>query len=423
MLDFLKLIYYSNFMKDIQVLRELAKRYSEISALPVQEEKRQLWTAHFGMQTTTVPVLVNYGMWNVWCREVFGDQKMQCEDGFYRAYERWLKMQIFHYEMVGDDFIQEPWITLEATKTRHGETDWGVDYSLVGSDGKGGSGRFNPPIKKWSDIEKLRPITHYIDEEKTKKDYNRLAEVIGDILTINIDRTPVFTGFGSDISTVITRLRGLEQLMIDMYENPAELHNLLAFMRDAILKNNQDAEQQGHYTLTSGTNQSMPYAPELPARRPNSEPVKRSALWGFCAAQEFTLISPQFHEEFLLRYQLPIYENFGLVHYGCCEDLTNKIGLFKNWKNLRSIAVTPVANVRKCAEQIGTTYVISWRPNPADVICCGFNEGKIRKIISKGIEDLAGTYYHIQLKDIETLEGDVSRLQRWVDIVRGLTNR
>jgi len=405
-------------MKDRDVLRELVKRYAEIAALPIQEEKRRLWTAHFGMQKTRMLVLATYGMWNIWCREVFADSEMQCKDEFYREYERSLKIQIFHHQMVGDDFIQEPWITLGAVRARPGDTGWGVDESLVGADGKGGSGRFNPPIKSWDDTLKLHPLAHHVDEGETRRNYSRLADAVGDIITINVDRTPAFHGFGSDISTSIARLRGLEQLMIDMYESPAELHRLLAFMRDGILKNNDDGERMGHYSLTSGVNQAMPYAPELPAPRPNSEPVKRSQLWGFCAAQEFTLISPKFHEEFLLRYQLPIYENYGLVHYGCCEDLINKIGLFKNWKNLRSIAVTPVADVRKCAERIGTDYVISWRPNPADVICCGFDEDKIRRIIGKGIDDLAGTCYHIHLKDVETLEGDVSRLRRWVDIVR-----
>lgn len=407
-------------MDDKQVLRELAKRYAEIAALPVQEERRRLWTAYFSLQKTRMPVLVTYGMWNVWCREVFGDRAMRCEDEFFRTFERSLRMQIFQHEMVGDDTIQEPWITLGATRSKPGDTGWGVDENLVGADGKGGSGRFNPPLKNWSDVEKLHPIAHRVDEEETQENYSRLAEAIGDILTIDIDRTPLFTGFGADISTTLARLRGLEQLMLDMYESPAELHRLLAFMRDAILQNNRDAEQMGHYSLTSGRNQAMPYAVELEPPRPNSGTVKRSALWGFCAAQEFTLISPAFHEEFLLRYQLPVYENFGLVHYGCCEDLTNKIGLFKTWKNLRSIAVTPVADVRKSAEQIGTDCAISWRPNPSDVICCGFDEDKIRRIIDRGLEDLSGTYRHIHLKDIETLEGDVSRLRRWVDIVRGL---
>ncbi len=137
--------------------------------------------------------------------------------------------------------------------------------------------------------------------------------------------------------------------MIDMYESPQELHSLLAFMRDAILQSHQDAEAAGHFTLNSGNNQAFPLAAELPPPTPNSPPCKRHDLWGFCAAQEYTLISPAFHDEFLFQYQIPIFEKFGLVHYGCCEDLGEKIGMLRQLKNLRSIAVTPVANVRHCA--------------------------------------------------------------------------
>ena len=80
--------------------------------------------------------------------------------------------------------------------------------------------------------------------------------------------------------------------------------------------------------------------------------------------------------------------------------------------------MTPRADVRRCAEQIGTDYVISWRPNPADVISCGFDEGKIRRIIREGLEACKGLHVCIHLKDIETVEGDPSRLARWVRIVR-----
>jgi hypothetical protein len=124
-----------------------------------------------------------------------------------------------------------------------------------------------------------------------------------------------------------------------------------------------------------------------------------------------------------LQYQLPIYAHFGLIHYGCCEDLGRKIGLLRQFKNLRSIAVTPVADVRLCAEQIGTDYVISWRPNPTDMVCCGYNEDRIRRIIGEGLAACKGGYPHIHLKDIETVEGDVTRLTRWVKSVRDVAER
>ena len=111
-------------------------------------------------------------------------------------------------------------------------------------------------------------------------------------------------------------------------------------------------------------------------------------------------------------------ESFGPVAYGCCENLTDKIGVLRQIKNLRMIAVTPVADVAKCAEQIGADYVFSWRPNPAEMVCAGFDEERIRRVIRKGLQDTRGCYVHICLKDVETLEGDATRLARWTTVVR-----
>lgn len=411
---------HQDMHKDIHVLRKLAERYAEIAALPVQEEKRRVWAAHFALKPTRVPILATYGMWNVWCREVFGDARMQCVDPFFRTHERELRMRIFQHEVVGDDVIQEPWLPLGAALRGGWGNLWGVQESMHASEVEGGASAFDPPLKSWDDLAKLRWTPHEVDEAETARRLDKLSSAIGDILPIDVQRTPAHHGFMADISTSITKLRGMEQLMVDMYESPEELHRLLAFMRDGILANNQAAEDAGHYSLTSGHNQAMPYAEGLEPPRPNSGPRKRRELWGFCAAQEYTLISPAFHEEFLFQYQKPIFEHFGLVHYGCCEDLGRKIDMLRPLKNLRSIAVTPVADVRLCAEQIGVDYAMAWRPNPTDMVCCGYDESRVRRIISEGLAACRGGFPHIHLKDIETVEGDTTRLTRWVRLVRGI---
>ncbi|GAI58840.1 unnamed protein product [marine sediment metagenome] len=50
-------------------------------------------------------------------------------------------------------------------------------------------------------------------------------------------------------------------------------------------------------------------------------------------------------------------DKFGLVAYGCCEDLTYKVDMLRQIPNLRRIAVPPFADAAKCAEQIGRDYV------------------------------------------------------------------
>lgn len=409
--------------RDVSIVRDLAKQVAEVAALPIQEERRRLWSDHFSLKRTRVPILADFGMWNVWCREVFSDARMACSDPFYRGYERVLRMRLFQHERVGDDTIQEPWISLmAAVKGSWGEL-WGMPEAMHAAGVEGGAASFDPPLKDWADVDRLRMTHHQVDEEETQRRVARLQEAVDGILEIDVQRSPAYIGFMADIATSLAKLRGLETLMMDMYEFPGELHRLLAFMRDGILQNHREAEEAGHFTLTTGHNQAAPYAGELEWPKANSGPRRRRDIWGFAAAQEYTLISPEFHDEFLFQYQKPVYEQFGLVHYGCCEDLGRKIGLLRSLKNLRSIAVTPVADVAQCATQIGADYAISWRPNPTDMVCYGYDEGRVRRIIRQGLEACRGGYPHIHLKDVETLEGDLTRLGRWVKVAQEVAER
>ena len=242
-------------------------------------------------------------------------------------------------------------MTLHAS---HRCTGWGVDAQRNHSDEPGGSFKVDYALKVPEDIEKMRAPWHEIDEEATRRNAARLAEALGDVITINIDRGPAYRMWTGDISTDLGYLRGIENFMLDMYDRPEWLHRLAGLMRDGILRTHDQAEAAGDWGLCAHQNQAMAYAEELADPAPNVNGVKRQPLWGYMAAQEFTLVSPALHDEFLLQYQLPILEKFGLTAYGCCEDLTRKIKLLRKIPNLRRIAVSPFANAARCAEQIGT---------------------------------------------------------------------
>jgi hypothetical protein len=113
-------------------------------------------------------------------------------------------------------------------------------------------------------------------------------------------------------------------------------------------------------------------------------------------------------------------EKFGLVAYGCCEDLTNKIEYLKGIPNLRRIAVTPSADVRRNAEQIQGDYVCSWRPNPADMICCGFYPDRVRKIVEDAMQAFSdnGCHVDITLKDVQTIQHQPGNVRKWVEVVK-----
>ncbi|MFI3238094.1 MAG: hypothetical protein R3Y47_08740 [Lachnospiraceae bacterium] len=123
--------------------------------------------------------------------------------------------------------------------------------------------------------------------------------------------------------------------------------------------------------------------------------------------------------------QKPIMERYGLVAYGCCEDLTRKIDVIKNLKNLRRIAVSPFSDLKKCAEQIGSDYVLSYRPDPSSAVSRGVDEEFVRRDICEAFDilDANKCKFDIILKDVETVAGDKHAILQWTHIVRDEINK
>lgn len=395
--------------KDTEILRELAKQYQDICADPVQEERRALWRKHNSLKRTRPLIYVRAFAWHE-----MPQSECMCEDPFFRQYEDFFRRHLF-WNSFDDDSIFEPWVTVQATRTCNG---WGVSGERNFSDEPGGSFKVDYPIKQLSDIETLRVPWHGVDEKKTSENVERLSNAIGDIIAINVDRGPAYRMWTGDLSTDLGYLRGIEHFMMDMLDNPDWLHRLVRFMSDGVLKTHDEAERAGDWGLCAHQNQAMPYAEELKDPAPNVNGVERSQLWGYIAAQELTAVSPAMHDEFMLQYQLPILKRFGLVAYGCCEDLTNKIDMLRQIPNLRRIAVSPFADVVKCAEQIGRDYVVSYRPSPADMVSYGFDRDRIRSILTTDLETCKDCHVDITLKDVETVEKDPERVKKWVTLTR-----
>ena len=113
-------------------------------------------------------------------------------------------------------------------------------------------------------------------------------------------------------------------------------------------------------------------------------------------------------------------EEFGMCAYGCCENLTDVIPYLRRIKNLRRIAVSPFADARKCAEQIGKDYILSFRPNPSLMVANGLDEDLVRRYMREHFDIFKenGNYFDITLKDVETVSNHPENIKRWTEIVR-----
>ena len=394
---------------DRAILRELAKRYVDLCHRPDMARRRDLWRRHNSLQSVRPPLYVRAFAWDEMPEAV-----RLCADPRLRGLERFLRMELFRGAFE-DDYVFEPWVTVEAVHACEG---WGVEAPRHTTGDAGGSYKVDYPIKTEDDFTKLRPPRHAIDEAATAANLARVQEAVGDLIAVNLDRGPHYRIWRADLSTDLGHLRGIEHFMLDMSDRPGWLHGLLAFLRDGVLRSQDAAEAAGDFGLCDHYNQAMAYAQELPDPAANVRGVARDRLWCFCAAQEFAAVSPAMHEEFLLQYQLPILRPYGLVAYGCCEDLTRKIDMLRRIPNLRRIAVSPMADVARCAAQIGRDYVLSYRPSPSDMVGYGFDEARIRAILRRDLAACRGCHTDVTLKDVETVQRDPTRVRRWVAICR-----
>ncbi len=401
--------------QDRMVLRGLVKRYLEVCHGERNRTLRELWRQHNHLQPTRPLVLV---MWAGARRESPECMRRECADPFYQAYEGGLRNDLFDAGL-GADHVYEPWVPVRAHLTLPEGGCWGLPMSRI-SLGANLGWKMDPALKTFDDMARMVKPHHRIDDVATAADVERLNDAIGDLIPVVVNRSPYFNAFPGDLSTDVGYLRGAEQILWDMMDQPADLHGLMAFLRDCVLQTHAEAEAAGDWTTLGHQNQSMPYAAELPNPSAEGKAVTRRQLWLFHAAQEFAEVSPEMHDEFLLEYQLPIMRQFGLVAYGCCENLTHKIPLLRRIPNLRRIAITPWADVPSCAEQIGGDYVCSWRPNPAVAVSHGANPERSRRLVREALQVFRdnGCIVDITLKDVHTLGGNIENLIDWVRVCR-----
>ncbi|MCL2433715.1 MAG: hypothetical protein FWD16_04255 [Clostridia bacterium] len=403
-------------MTDTQILRERAKRLLEKIQTPDMDARRKAWAAHNSFKGSRPLVLFR----SVTLSGQYARDTVRCADPLMRE----LEMQIAtgeYFAGFDHDAVIEPWLVLPAVMKIAPDGLFGLPALMGHKKTEGGAAAFIPSLVEEADFEKMQVADYEVDEQQTARRLEHAQEALGGVMPVMSDRQgPLLRGQGqSDISNILCKLRGMENLMFDFYDRPEWLHRVLAFMRDKILLQCDQTERAKGFNRYNNTNQSVPYAHELPAPAADPVPVCQHQLWGFMAAQEFALVGPEIFKEFMFDYQKPILERYGLVTYGCCEDLTQKIPLLKTVPTIRRIAVTPLADIRANAEQLGPDYIASWRPNPSSAVSFGVDEAFTRKTMREAVKIFRenNCRFDITLKDVETTGGDETAIPRWLKIV------
>ena len=350
-----------------------------------------------------------------------------------------MRITLRHAEELGDDIVIEPYYRIG---WRMSFSDYGVPidiHSAKHTEDSALAYSFNFPIRKPEDIDKLKKRKISVNRERSLMFKKMLEDVMGDILPVKLGSYDPFiyefndaefgdSGFNGNFFFGLTwqvyRFIGNDGLLYWLYDAPDAIHKLMQYMLDDRIALFEYFEKQGLLALNTDNQMAGPrsygYVSDLP--QPDStDMIGLKDLWGWAESQESESISPAMYKEFILPYLAELSEKFGLVYYGCCERVDDRLDLIMEaMPNLRSVSVSGWSNLQKTAEMLGKDYVYSRKPVPAYISGANPDWNLLEKDIKNTYKAAKDCNVEILFRDVYTTNGDRTRLAKWVDMTKSV---
>ncbi len=395
------------------VLRALAGAVGELATLPIEAEKARLWTCHNDLHPERPMVFIDpENGWN----EIITQDQLQCRTPLLRAWEMALRKEIHWATVLRDDRVIEPFFNVPYV---YRDTGWGLTETQIRTGMAGGAYTWDYPLK---DYDRDWAGLHYpeiiIDWEQTHALFTLADDLLGDLLTVR-QRNAWWWSLG--MTWTFIKLRGLENLMLDMYDHPDGVHRLMAFLCEGNLRTMRFLESQGLLSLNNAGSYvgsgGFGWTTQLPQPDYGGH-VRTVDMWGFTESQETVGVSPRLFAEFIYPYQRTIAAHFGLNCYGCCEPVDGRWHVIRDLPRLRRLSVSPWASVPRMAATLGRDCILSRKPSPTPLSMPVMDEDSVRADIRQDLHDGRDAVLEMIMKDNHTLGGNPRNAERWVAIVR-----
>ena len=401
--------------KDKQIVRELAKRYMSLVTTEKQLKMRQRFCDTNDLKAGRPPVILHEIPW--YQMNLDDELTCVCEEKVVRDVENWFRQRLFYLKHFKADNVFEPFFRVKRAvdSTGIGIKEKAADLKRTDSKNNIVSREYEDILEDESALELMHDPEFTLRPDKDAERMELYAELLGDSIPIKL------YGFGYLYHSPwdkLVRFRGVEPILMDMYDRPEYLH---AIMQKYISATKAELD---FVEKNLDVDNSISDLHCTPAKISGLADKGLKATWYRGMAQSFGVISPAMFKEFEIDYIQPIAERFAYTYYGCCEPLEDKISILKRISNLRKIGCSPWAKLERCAEQIGGDYVLSRKPNPSHVAIKTDPE-VIRREIEETVKTCIkyGCPYDYVLKDISTVSGNPQNLIIWSETVNEVLNK
>lgn len=401
--------------KDREILRELAKKQLSLS----QEESNLIiikeWDAHNSLLGERP--MIHLEMWT-FAQEII-PPLLRCEGPFAREiettlYSNFLNQELFHDDRVTPDHYPLAYDTYFSlfnipVHAHNAANSLGHEFPSIIEDLE-------------EDYCKLEKSNFGVDVESTMAKKHILEETFGDILPVKLKMDCLY----SVPTQMIVHFMKMENMMYNIYDYPDLFKQMMNRIADDTLEYYHLLEEKRLILPTVGGESlgqgSWCYNHELPGwEEALQRPLTPKDVWGFMDSQETVGLSPEMFEEFIFPCYEKISSQFGLLSYGCCEPVDPIWdNCISKLKNLRKVSISPWCNEEVMGERLAGSSIIYHRKPSPNYLGVGvtLDEDAVRKSLRNTFHAAKGCKLEITQRDVYTINNDISKAQRYVNIIK-----
>lgn len=406
-------------MTDQEILSPLVERILELSGRPEEEAKKDLWARHNALQSTEkIPVSLTFeGIPELQWDLMFGRGHLRCQGEVARYLEFYVKKRIWMAENVPDDRVVWKAVSLPAIYTRH-HHDWGVDLVWRSTGAELSSKSIVAPFAADIEMSKLRRPETDVDEAATSARLSEARELLAGRLEVHAE----YETLGESPFEFAVRLRGIQQILFDVYDCPDQVHSMMEFITQAIIADHQRREQRGWINCPvdpSGRYQMVPTFRQISTYLlPDfgSRPPQVSDERAYVSAQSASGLGPAMYAEFVHPYDCRISELYPAksVYYHGCECLNQKLDIISTLPNLGRHHVSAWSSVALAAKKYQGAVNLEVTSHP-NLIAMGATRQEMKKEMADRAREAAGHPIDLSITDVYNLGGDPLLLRTWAE--------
>ena len=405
--------------EEIIALRKLAHEYMEIASLPAQREKMELWKAFNRHDNTRPMVLIDQLPWH----ELNGAGELDCvcQDPFLQSLELGMRRKIYQWRHFPVDMVVEPLLTIPFSAKNSGYGLNVTDDTLaLDAANDVVSHVYNNQLETEEDLEKIKDMEITLNLQESAEWLQTAKYIFEGILPVRqagyhgLSTHGTYLGIWDTLST----LMGVENIYFDLLDRPEFIHRIMEKMTHSFMAGIIQANELGLVDTSANLcHCSVTYNDQLLPDFGAGIGADSKHGWAFGLAQLFTSVSPDITAEFEVPYISSLAEQFGMIYYGCCDRLDDRLDVVQKIPNIKKMSCSPWSNREIFAEKLRKDIVMSNKPTPAylagDAMNCEEVAADLRRTCNAAKTN--GLAVEMILKDISTVRYQPNRLTEWAD--------